>query len=96
MGSFEAMRISSEEDRENINRLLEDAFQTIWEYSGVSFLSASEKSYYFNPVITNLTIIQEIRLGNMGGYNSEVERARKKNALDDLPACGESLDSCAG
>src|ERR1039458_6413381 len=62
LGHFEAIRIpaAEKENREKISCLLEDAFRTIWEYSGVSFLSASEKSHYFNPAITNLGIVQEL------------------------------------
>jgi len=82
---FESMRIlaARKQDREKINDQLKEAFQTMWEYSGVSFLSASEASLYFNPVIANLAIIQEIRLKNMGGFDEE-EQEWKKSAWDYL------------
>lgn len=67
LGHFETIRIAAGEraTREKISCLLEDAFRTIWEYSGISFVSASEKSHYFNPAITNLGIVQELRIRNM-------------------------------
>jgi CheY-like chemotaxis protein len=82
---FESMRIlaARKQDREKINDQLKEAFQTMWEYSGVSSLSASEASLHFNPVIANLAIIQEIRLKNMGGFDEE-EQEWKKKAWDYL------------
>jgi CheY-like chemotaxis protein len=94
-GSFGSRRISIalRQDREKIDHQLKEAFQTIWEYSGVSFLSASEASLYFNPVIANLAIIQEIRLANMGGPGPEGQKLKKRawDTLGELANNGEGV-----